>query len=123
MKTYSSEHNAIRGFRRNYKHLAHLSNDMIRCDFINSDDDVYTISLEAVADYEADRMGETKTQRIAGVPMVRRSTTRKGAVARVRAYFDQLPEGTARKDAVASAVEAGFAYATARTQYQNWKNA
>lgn len=121
--TYMSQHNAIRGFRRQFPHLANLDNDAVRVDFVNVEAGTYKISLEAVADYEADRLGASKVQRYEGVPALRRSIQPKGATARVRAFFSTLPEGTSRKDAVAAAVDAGFAYATARTQYQVWKAA
>lgn len=122
MTTYTTTHNATRGFRRNYAHLASLSNDMILCDFVNVGPTAVTISLEAVADYEADRMGALRTTTYLDVPAVRRSNQRKGATARVRAFFASLP-AMPRKNAIVLAVEAGFAYCTARTQYQVWKNA
>lgn len=117
-KQYATEYNAIRGFRRSFAHLANLDNDTIRMDMVNADQDGFKVSLEAVADYEADQFGVSKVQRIEGVPMLRRSIIRKGTVARVREFFARLPAGTTRKAAIAAAVEAGFAYATARTQYQ-----
>lgn len=121
---YATEYNAIRGFRRSFAHLAHLSNDMIRCDFINSESDGYTISLEAVADYEADLLGApSMNPRLVGVPMLRRSIKAKGATFAARALFSSLPSGTPRKDAIAAAVANGIAFYTARTQYQNWKAA
>lgn len=120
--TYTTEHNAIRGFRRSFPHLAALSNDMVRADFLNRNADGYTIAIEAVADYEADLLGDASmTPRLEGVPMLRRSMKRKGATNAVRAFFAALPAGTARKDAMFAAVEAGFAFYTARTQWQNWK--
>jgi hypothetical protein len=117
--TYSSDCNAIRGFRRTFPHLAGLSDEMIRADFINREAAGYTISIEAVADYEAERFGEASmTPRIEGVPMLRRSTKRAGATKAVRAFFASLPVGTARKEAIAKAVDAGFAFYTCRTQWQ-----
>jgi len=122
--TYTSEYNAIRGFRRCFPHLAALSNEMIRCDFVNVSGSIYTISIEAVAAYEADILGEaSETPRVCGVPMLRRSVKPKGATAKVRAFFDRLPSGTPRKEALLAAVEAGFAFYTARTQYQAWRAA
>lgn len=103
--TYTSDYNAIRGFRRQFPHLAALSTDMIRCDFVNREAGVFTISLEAVADYEADRMGELNARRYQDVPALRRSLSPKGATSRVRAFFSTLAEGTSRKDAVSAAVE------------------
>lgn len=117
--TYSSDFNAIRGFRRSFPHLAHLSDEMIRADFVNKDDRGYAISIEAVADYENERFGEASaTPRVEGVPMLRRSIKRKGATSAVRQFFAQLPVGTPRKDAIAAAVEVGFAFYTCRTQWQ-----
>lgn len=121
--TYATDFTAIRGFRRNFAHLAHISNDLVRCDFVNREGDAYTISIEAVADYEADRFGALRANRYVGVPALRRSIKAKGATTRVRQFFASLPAGTSRKDAVAAAVDAGFAYCTARTQYQIWKAA
>lgn len=121
IQAYATEHNAIRGFRRNFAHLANLSNDTIRMDVLDRANEKHTINLDMVAELEADKLGETKTQRIEGVPALRRTVgNAKGATARVRAFFAQLPEGIARRDAIAAAVDAGFAYATARTQYQVW---
>lgn len=121
--TYTTDHNAIRGFRRTRAHLASLSNDAIRCDFVDGQAGGYTINLEAVADYEADRFGALRMNTYRDIPAVRRSIKAKGATVRVRQFFNSLPANTSRKDAVAAAVEAGFAYATARTQYQIWKAA
>lgn len=120
IQAYATEHNAIRGFRRNFAHLANLSNDAIRMDILNVESGTRTINLEMVAEHEADRFGETKTQRIEGVPALRRSIKAKGATVRVRQFFASLPAGIARRDAIAAAVDNGFAYATARTQYQIW---
>ena len=123
IQAYATEHNAIRGFRRNFAHLSSLSNDAIRMDVLNTTNEKHTISLDMVAELEADAFGETKTQRLEGVPMLRRSVKAKGATVRVREFFSTLPAGIARRDAIAAAVDMGFAYATARTQYQNWKAA
>lgn len=121
IQAYATEYNAIRGFRRNFAHLASLSNDTIRMDVVNVEAGKHTISLDMVAEIEADTFGETKTQRIEGVPALRRTVgNAKGATVRVREFFSSLPAGIARRDAIAAAVDAGFAYATARTQYQNW---
>ena len=76
-----------------------------------------------VAAFEADRFGALRTTTYSDVPMLRRSVKAKGATARVRAFFAALPADTSRKDAIAAAVNAGFAYCTCRTQYQVWKNA
>lgn len=98
IQAYATEHNAIRGFRRNFAHLANLSNDTIRMDVLGSENGKHTISLDMVAELEADKLGETKTQRIEGVPALRRTVgNAKGATARVRAFFAQLPEGIARR--------------------------
>lgn len=121
---YSTEYNAIRGFRRNFPMLATLSDDMIRADFIDRDGEGYTVNIEAVADYQNDRLGDaSSTPRIEGVPMLRRSIKPKGATTRAREFFAALPANTARKDAMLAAVNAGIAFYTARTQYQNWKAA
>ena len=117
--TYSSEFNAIRGFRRTFAHLANLSDEMIRADFLNYENGRYSISMEAVADYENERFGEaSSTPRIEGVPMLRRSVKPKGATIRVREFFRSLPASTPRKEAIAQAVDAGFAFYTCRTQWQ-----
>lgn len=121
---YASDFNAIRGFRRNFAILADLSDDMIRADFIDRDGEAYTINLEAVADYQNERLGAASaTPRIEGVPMLRRSIKPKGATHRARTFFASLPAGTARKDAMAAAVANGIAFYTARTQYQAWRAA
>ena len=117
--TFQSEYNAIRGFRRAFPHLADLSNDAIRMDIIDGN----ALNLEGVAAFEADRFGALRTVTYSEVPMLRRSVKAKGATARVRAFFSTLPAGTSRRDAIAAAVNAGFAYCTCRTQYQVWKNA
>lgn len=121
--TYTSDYNAIRGFRRTFPHLANMSDAIIRADHIDVGPNGYSINIEMVAYSEADRMGELKAQTVEGVPTLRRSIKRKGATVRVRQLFASLPVGTARKDALQAAVEAGFAYCTARTQYQVWKAA
>lgn len=120
---YSTEFNAIRGFRRQFPHLAAMGDDLIRADIIDRQGDAYVLNHAMIAYAEADRMGELKAQRVLGIPARRRSLKPKGATARVRAFFASLPNGTARKDALAAAVANGFAYCTARTQYQVWKAA
>lgn len=118
--TFSNKSNAIRGFRQHFADLAaNLDNDAIRMDFINTEARGVSISLEAVADYQADRMGVVSGSTLAGVPALRRSVSR-GSVAKAHALFATLPTGTTRRDAIAAAVEAGIAYFTARTQYQAW---
>lgn len=121
--TYTSDFTAIRGLRRQFPHLARLSDEALRMEVIDRDGDAYTINLEALAYVEADLLGELRATTYVDVPALRRSRKPKGATARVRAFFASLPAGTTRKEAVAAAVEAGFAYCTARTQYQVWKAA
>lgn len=121
--TYMSDYNAIRGFRRQFPHLAHLSDEMIRADIIDREGDTYVLNHSGIAYCEADRMGELKMATYREVPQRRRSIKPKGATSRIRAFFASLPNGTQRKDAILAAVENGFAYATARTQYQVWKAA
>lgn len=118
--TYTSDYNAIRGFRRQFPHLASMSDEMIRADIIDREGDIYVLNLEGIAYCEADRMGELKMATYRDIPQRRRSIKPKGATARVRQFFASLPNGTQRKDAIAAAVANGFAYATARTQYQVW---
>jgi len=118
--SFSNKSNAIRGFRQHFADLAaDLTNDMIRCDFINPHADGVAISIEAVADYQANRLGVVSGSVLQGVPALRRSVG-KGSVAKAHALFDALPLGTSRKDAIAAAVATGVAYFTARTQYQAW---
>jgi hypothetical protein len=123
MQRYMSDHNAIRGFRRTFPHLAHLGNEIVRADFLDCEADGYRINLEAVADYETERFGELKAARLEGVPTLRRSLKPKGATARVKAFFAALPANTPRREAIMAAVDNGFAYCTARTQYSIWKAA
>ena len=122
--TFSNRSNAIRGFRENLGELAaNLDNDAIRMDFLNSNvDGTYSISIEAVADYQADRKGVVSGSTLQGVPALRTSVGKR-PVASSHKLFDALPLGTARKDAIAAAVDAGIAYFTARTQYQAWSKA
>lgn len=120
--TYSNRSNAIRGFQQTFADLG-LSNDMVRCDFLDSNQDgTYSINLEAVADYQNERLGVVTHNRLEGVPMLRRSVS-KGVVGKAHALFAQLPQGTARKDAIAHAVSQGIAFYTARTQYQRFAKA
>ena len=121
--TYTTDYTAIRGFRRQFPHLASMSDDLIRADIIDRAGDLYVLNLEMIAYAEADRKGELKTDTYRDIPQLRRSMKPKGATARVRAFFASLPQGTARKEAIAAAVANGFAYCTARTQYQVWKAA
>jgi hypothetical protein len=122
--TYTTEHNAIRGFRRVFPHLAQLSNEMIRADFLDLVSGGYEHNLEAVADYENELLGEASaTPRVEGIPMLRRSIKPKGATTRARAFFAALPAGTPRKDALDLAVRSGIAFYTARTQYQAFRAA
>jgi hypothetical protein len=117
--TFSNASNAVRGFRQHFAAIAdRMSNDMVRCDFLDPNQDgSFSINLEAVADYQQDRLGVVKYNRIVGVPMLRRSVSR-GVVGQAHKLFAQLPAGTARKDAIAAAVAQGIAFYTARTQYQ-----
>lgn len=117
---YSTEYNAIRGFRRVFPMLATFSDDLIRADFIDREDGGYVLNLGAIADAQDEKLGEASTTpRVIGVPMLRRSIKPRGATARARAFFAALPAGTARKDALAAAVANGIAFYTARTQWQN----
>lgn len=122
--TFSNRSNAIRGFRDNLGELAaELDNDAIRMDFLDSNQDgTYAINIEAVADYQQDRLGVVTHNRLEGVPMLRRSVS-KGVVGKAHALFATLPAGTTRKDAIAAAVNNGIAFYTARTQYQAWQKA
>lgn len=121
--TFSTDFNAIRGFRQHFPMLADLGNEMIRCDFIDRNrDGTRSINLEAVADYQQDRLGVVTYNRLEGVPMLRRSVS-KGVVGKVRKLFASLPAGTTRKDAIAAAVAQGIAFYTARTQYQAFRRA
>lgn len=81
------------------------------------------INLGAVADLQADLMGAPKFRTTLGVPALRRSVAPEGAVARCRALYNGLAEGTTRREAVATAVSMGIAYNTAATQYQRWNKA
>lgn len=121
---FSNKSNAIRGFRQHFETIAKdLSNDMIRCDFIDTNiDGTCSINLAAVADYQADRLGVVNEGGIVGVPMLRRSVSR-GVVSKAHALFATLPAGTRRCDAIAAAVDTGIAFYTARTQYQAWSKA
>ena len=121
---FANKSNAIRGFRHHFASIADgLSNDAIRMDFINSEaDGRYSINLEAVADYQQDRLGVVSHNQLVGVPMLRRSMSR-GVVAKAHGLFAKLPAGTPRKDAIALAVSQGIAFYTARTQYQRWAKA
>lgn len=119
-RIYSNKSNAIRGFRQNFAALAaDLSNDAIRVDFIDAAAGGYTINLEAVADYQADKLGVVSGSTLVGVPTLRRSLSR-GSVGKAHQLFATLPAGTARRDAIAFAVDHGIAYFTARTQFQRW---
>lgn len=122
--TFSNKSNAIRGFRQHFADVAsRMSNDGIRCDFIDSNQDgTYSINLEAVADYQQDLLGVVTHNRLDGVPMLRRSVS-KGVVSTARQLYATLPAGTARKDAIAAAVAQGIAFYTARTQYQRFAKA
>jgi hypothetical protein len=122
--TFSNKSNAIRGFRQHFADLAEgMSNDMVRCDFIDADAaGTYSINIEAVADYQQDRLGVVTHNRIEGVPMLRRSVSR-GVVGKAHELFAKLPAGTQRRDAIAAAVAQGIAFYTARTQYQRFAKA
>ncbi len=122
--TFSNRSNAIRGFRDNFAELAaNMCNDTIRMDFLDSNQDgTYSINLEAVADYQQERLGVVMHNRLEGVPMLRRSVSR-GVVGKAHALFATLPAGTRRKDAIAAAVAQGIAFYTARTQYQAFSKA
>lgn len=122
--TFSNKSNAIRGFRTHFAALAaKLSNDGIRCDFLDSNvDGSWSINLEAVADFQQDALGVVSNNQLQGVPMLRRSVSR-GVVSKAHQLFATLPAGTARKDAIALAVSQGIAFYTARTQYQRFSKA
>lgn len=122
--TFSNKSNAILGFRQNFADLAQrMDNDTIRMDFIDANQDgTYSINIEAVADYQQERLGVVTHNRLEGVPMLRRSVSR-GVVSKAHALFAALPAGTARRDAIAAAVAQGIAFYTARTQYQRFAKA
>lgn len=121
--TFSNRSNAIRGFRQHFPHIAaDMSNDAIRMDFIDAEHCGYSINLGAVADWQDERLGAARHNRLEGVPMLRRSVST-DVVARARRLFAQLPAGTSRKDALAAAVAQGIAFYTARTQYQALRRA
>jgi hypothetical protein len=121
---FANKSNAIRGFRQHFASIAaSMSNDAIRMDFLNVEaDGRVSINLEAVADYQQDRLGVVSHNQLVGVPMLRRSMSG-GAVALSHQLFAKLPAGTPRKDAIALAVGHGIAFYTARTQYQRWAKA
>jgi len=120
--TFANRSNAIRGFQQHFADL-NIDNDAVRMDFLDSNiDGTYSINLEAVADYQNDRLGVVTHNRLEGVPMLRRSVS-KGVVGKAHQLFAQLPAGTARKDAIAFAVSHGIAFYTARTQYQRFAKA
>ena len=122
--TFSNKSNVLRAFRQHFADLAAtLSNDAIRTDFIDSNQDgTYSINIEAVADYQNDRLGVVTNNKLEGVPMLRRSVSR-GVVGKAHQLFATLPAGTQRKDAIAAAVASGIAFYTARTQYQRFSKA
>lgn len=117
--TYSNASNAVRGFRQLFPHLSgRLDNSTIRGDFINREQDgSFSISTEAVADYEAELAPVVKAgSLVVGVPLLRKSVVG-SSTAKARALFANLPAGTTRKDALDLAVRNGIAFYTARTQY------
>jgi hypothetical protein len=120
--TYSNKSNAVRGFKRLFPELA-LGNTLIRADVLDVARQGVVINLGAVAELQADRLGQPRFRTTLGVPVLRRSVRPQGAVARCWAMYDALPSGTSRREAVAKAVDAGIAYNTAATQYQRWNKA
>ena len=121
--SYSNRSNAIRGFKQNFPTIAAtMDNETIRMDFIDAEADCYSINLEAVADWQQERLGVVSGNKLVGVPMLRRSMSR-GVVSKAHELFANLPAGTKRKDAIAVAVQSGIAFYTARTQYQRFAKA
>jgi hypothetical protein len=119
--TYSNKSNAIRGFRQAFPAIAStLDNDSLRARGLV---DGCSIDLEAVAEYQAERLGVVTYNRLLGVPMLRRSVDASRPVSRARQLYASLPAGTPRRDAIAAAVDAGIAFYTARTQYQAFRRA
>lgn len=120
--SYSNKSNAVRGFKRVFPEL-HLGNTGIRADVLDTLPGRVVINLGAVADLQAERLGQPRFRTTLGVPVLRRSVKPQGAVARCWQMYDALPSGTTRRDAVSRAVDAGIAYNTAATQYQRWSKA
>lgn len=121
--TYSNKSNAVRGFKRLFPELT-LGNTGIRAEVLDLERDRrVVINLGAVAELQADRLGQPRFRTTLGVPVLRRSVKPEGAVARCWAMYDGMASGTSRRDAVAMAVAAGTAYNTAATQYQRWSKA
>lgn len=113
-QVYTTAANAVRGFKRAHAALAEgLSTSEIRARFIVAGEDGFTIEIPA----------KKKTQTLKGVPVLRRSDEPQGATHAVREFFAQYveehPKAT-RKACIAAAVDNGFAYFTARTQYQRF---
>lgn len=113
-QVYTTAATAVRGFRRAHAALAEgLSTSEIRARFIVAGEDGFTIEIPA----------KKKTQTLKGVPVLRRSVEPQGATNAVREFFAQYVEEhptATRKACIAAAVEEGFAYFTARTQYQRF---
>jgi hypothetical protein len=120
--TYSNKSNAVRGFKRTFPELG-LGNTLIRADVLDVAPGRVVINLGAVAELQADVLGQPTFRTNLGIPVLRRSVKPQGAVARCWQMYDALPSGTSRRDAVAKAVDAGIAYNTAATQYQRWSKA
>lgn len=112
---YASAATAVRGFKRANQALAEgLSNAEIRDRFIVASDDGFTIVIPVM---------KKKTAILKGVQLRRRSVEPEGATNAVREFFAQYVEEhptATRKDCIAAAVRDGFAYFTARTQYQKF---
>jgi hypothetical protein len=114
-QVYSTAATAVRGFKRANADLAQgLSTTEIRARFIQEQDGSFVIVMPTK---------KAKTQTLKGVPVRRRSVEPDGATHAVRAFFAEFvienPKAT-RKDCIAAAVSDGFAYFTARTQYQKF---
>lgn len=111
---YSTAATAVRGFKRANPALAEgLTTSEIRARFVQEDDGGFIIVMPT----------KKKTQTLKGVPVRRRSVEPQGATNAVRDFFadyvEEHPKAT-RKDCIAAAVADGFAYFTARTQYQRF---
>lgn len=113
---YASVSTAIRGVKRRATGMIdHLSNEQIAARYVKEEDNKFIVDL--------DKAG-VQTKPLKGVSLKRSSDEPEGATGAVRAFFDDyaadVGEELTRKGAIAAAVEAGFAYYTARTQYQKW---
>lgn len=125
MKTYSSKSNAVRGYRTANPD-SNLTREQLNDAVVELDGGfaVDPAKLEPVV------TATRKRHIYKGVPWKRFSDEQEGATSAVRDFFeDYLAEAAedggerpSRKDFIAAAVAEGFAYYTARTQYQRWVN-